>query len=101
MDDIVLERKGFHRLGNVLIPTDNYGPLVEEKVQKVLLNMYSNGENEPSTSYFVRGWENQFAMKRLHTSLGGQKRDPSIHSGNNRRRRRKSVLAVLSNSQGL
>ncbi len=49
MDDIDLERKGFHRLGNVLIPTDNYGPLVEEKVQKVLLNMYSNGENEPST----------------------------------------------------
>jgi deoxyhypusine synthase len=49
MDDIVLERKGFHRLGNVLIPTDNYGPLVEEKVQKVLLNMYSNGEKEPST----------------------------------------------------
>jgi deoxyhypusine synthase len=49
MDDIVLEQKGFHRLGNVLIPTDNYGPLVEEKVQKVLLSMYSKGEKEPST----------------------------------------------------
>jgi len=54
MDDVVLERKGFHRLGNVLIPTDNYGPLVEEKVQKVLLSMHSNGEREPSTQLLCR-----------------------------------------------
>ena len=49
MDDIVLEKKGYHRLGNILIPIDNYGPLVEKKVQKVLSEMYSKGEKEPST----------------------------------------------------
>jgi deoxyhypusine synthase len=49
MDDVALEKKGYHRLGNVLISTDNYGPLVEEKVQKVLSEMYSRGERDPST----------------------------------------------------
>jgi deoxyhypusine synthase len=49
MDDILLEKKGYHRLGNVLISTDNYGPLVEEKMQKLLSEMYDRGEKEPST----------------------------------------------------
>lgn len=54
MDDVLLEKKGYHRLGNVLISTDNYGPLVEEKVQKLLLDMYNRGEKEPSTQLICR-----------------------------------------------
>jgi deoxyhypusine synthase len=49
MDDIELERRGYHRLGNVLVPRGNYGPLIEEKMQKVLSKMYDAGEKEPST----------------------------------------------------
>ncbi len=49
MDDIELEKKAIHRLGNVLIPRDNYGPLIEEKVQSVLTKMYHYGETSPST----------------------------------------------------
>ncbi|MDA4130812.1 MAG: deoxyhypusine synthase [Thaumarchaeota archaeon] len=49
MDDVELERRGYHRLGNVLVPRDNYGPLIEEKAQKVLSKMYDAGEKEPST----------------------------------------------------
>ncbi|MCL5068241.1 MAG: deoxyhypusine synthase [Thaumarchaeota archaeon] len=64
MDDVLLEREGYHRLGNVLIPVDSYGPLVEKKVQKVLSDMYSNGEKEPST---------QFLCKRLGESLSNDK----------------------------
>ena len=60
MDDVLLEKKGYHRLGNILIPIDNYGPLVERKVQKVLSAMYSKGEKEPST---------QLLCKRLGESL--------------------------------
>jgi deoxyhypusine synthase len=60
MDDALLEKKGYHRLGNVLISTENYGPLVEEKVQKVLSLMYKNGEKEPST---------QLLCKRLGESI--------------------------------
>jgi deoxyhypusine synthase len=50
MDDVQLEKKGYHRLGNVLIATENYGPLVEEKMQKLLLEMYRKGEKDASTS---------------------------------------------------
>lgn len=49
MDDAELERRGAHRLGNVLVPRDNYGPLVEEKMQSILDKMYSEGEKSPST----------------------------------------------------
>lgn len=54
MDDVLLEKKGYHRLGNVLISTENYGPLVEEKVQKLLLTMYESGEKSPSTELLCR-----------------------------------------------
>ncbi|HKW05142.1 MAG TPA: deoxyhypusine synthase [Nitrososphaerales archaeon] len=64
MDDIDLEKKGIHRLGNVLVPRDNYGPLVEEKVQSVLSKMYSNGEKSPST---------QILTQRLGESIRDEK----------------------------
>jgi deoxyhypusine synthase len=49
MDDVILEKKGYHRLGNVLIATENYGPLIETKVQKILSQMYEDGEKDPTT----------------------------------------------------
>ena len=36
MDDGMLLENNIHRLGNVLVPMENYGPLIEEKVQKCL-----------------------------------------------------------------
>lgn len=54
MDDIELERRGAHRLGNVLVPRDNYGPLIEEKVQAVLTKMYEKGEKAPSTELLCK-----------------------------------------------
>ena len=49
MDDADLEKRGYHRLGNVLVPKANYGPLIEEKMQKILSDMYHAGDKEPST----------------------------------------------------
>ena len=50
LDDITLLKKKIHRLGNVLVPMKNYGPLIEEKVQTCLKDMYSNsGKREAST----------------------------------------------------
>ncbi len=54
MDDVTLEKKGYHRLGNVLIETENYGPLVEQKMQKVLSEIYSSGERSPSTRFLCQ-----------------------------------------------
>lgn len=49
MDDVMLEKKKIHRLGNVLVPRDNYGPLMEKKVQPVLTKIYESGEKRLST----------------------------------------------------
>jgi deoxyhypusine synthase len=49
MDDVALEKKKIHRLGNVLVPRDNYGPLVEEKMQPLLNEIYESGNKKLST----------------------------------------------------
>src|SRR6058998_2925247 len=49
MDDSMLLSKNIHRLGNVLVPMDNYGPLIEEKVQKCLRDMYNQGKRNVGT----------------------------------------------------
>jgi deoxyhypusine synthase len=41
MDDFTLLKKKIHRLGNILVPMNNYGPLIEEKVQACLKDMYA------------------------------------------------------------
>jgi deoxyhypusine synthase len=40
LNDYSLFKKKIHRLGNVLIPIHNYGPLIEEKVQACLNDLY-------------------------------------------------------------
>jgi deoxyhypusine synthase len=49
MDDMMLLDRDIHRLGNVLVPMDNYGPLIEEKVQSALQEMYKQGSRQVST----------------------------------------------------
>ncbi|HDS59682.1 MAG TPA: deoxyhypusine synthase [Thermoplasmatales archaeon] len=39
MDDVELHRRGVNRLGNVLVPTDSYGTIIEEKMQDWLADM--------------------------------------------------------------
>ena len=50
MDDRELADQDIHRLGNVLVPTDSYGPLIEEKMQSFLEEEYQNGTKEMSTA---------------------------------------------------
>jgi deoxyhypusine synthase len=49
MDDRLLATKDIHRLGNVLVPVDSYGPLIEKKVQECLGLMYKEGLREVAT----------------------------------------------------
>jgi len=53
LDDIILHKKKIHRLGNVLVPIKNYGPLIEEKVQTCLKDMYSNSSKREVSSYEI------------------------------------------------
>ena len=49
LDDVTLAEENIHRLGNVLVPRDSYGPLIEEKMQLFLEEEYDNGVREMST----------------------------------------------------
>ena len=50
MDDKELADQKIHRLGNVLVPMESYGPLIEEKVQEILERAYNSGKKEMSTA---------------------------------------------------
>jgi len=49
MDDGMLLKNNIHRLGNVLVPMENYGPLIEEKMQECLDRMYEEGYRDVAT----------------------------------------------------
>jgi len=50
LDDTELAENDIHRLGNVLVPLQSYGPLIEEKMQIFLKKSYDSGKKEMSTS---------------------------------------------------
>lgn len=45
LDDQFLLKKDIHRLGNILIPNENYGPLIETKVQPLLQELYDSDKS--------------------------------------------------------
>ena len=49
LDDAKLADQNIHRLGNVLVPMQSYGPLIEEKMQSFLEEEYDKGTREMST----------------------------------------------------
>ena len=42
VDDYYLKKNNIHRLGNVFIPIENYGPLIESKIQGYIQEFYKN-----------------------------------------------------------
>jgi len=49
MDDVELTKQNIHRLGNVLVPMESYGPIIEKKMQSFLEEEYAKGTREMST----------------------------------------------------
>jgi deoxyhypusine synthase len=54
MNDSKLHQEGVNRLGNVLVPNDSYGTIIEEKVQALLQALWKEGRKELSASELVR-----------------------------------------------
>jgi deoxyhypusine synthase len=54
MDDAELRRKKINRLGNVLVPNESYGIIIEKKMQELLQNLWNEGIKELSTSQLCR-----------------------------------------------
>ena len=53
LDDRMLHQKGINRLGNILIPNESYGIILEEKLQPMLEEIYSSGMNNASVRQIV------------------------------------------------
>ena len=55
LDDARLQRQGYHRLGNILVPLKDYGPALEKRLQPWLEKLYSNGRRSVSTEELCSG----------------------------------------------
>jgi deoxyhypusine synthase len=53
MDDYSLVDAKIHRLGNVLVPMENYGPLIEEKVHGCLSQVFSDDTSKQFGTYEI------------------------------------------------
>ncbi|MBS7624094.1 deoxyhypusine synthase [Candidatus Bathyarchaeota archaeon] len=49
LDDKKLHRRGINRLGNILIPNESYGIIIEEKMRELLSALWGEGVREIST----------------------------------------------------
>lgn len=49
LDDVRVKKEGYHRLGNVLVPLDVYGPAIEKRLQPWLEERYQEGEKSMTT----------------------------------------------------
>jgi deoxyhypusine synthase len=49
MDDAKLRKKGINRLGNVLVPNESYGIIIEKKMQALLQSLRKEGIKEMTT----------------------------------------------------
>jgi deoxyhypusine synthase len=55
MDDVALHRQGVNRLGNILVPNESYGIILERKIQPMLQDLYDSGRRNVSTKELL--WE--------------------------------------------
>lgn len=49
MDDSYLHKKGINRLGNILVPNESYGTIIEKKIQQLLNELCKEGVKELTT----------------------------------------------------
>jgi deoxyhypusine synthase len=54
MNDSQLHHEGVNRLGNVLVPNDSYGIVIEKKIIPMLEDLYKEGKRELSTTELCR-----------------------------------------------
>jgi deoxyhypusine synthase len=55
MDDVALHRLGVNRLGNVLVPNESYGLVLEKKLRPMLEDLWTQGRRSLSTKELL--WE--------------------------------------------
>ncbi len=64
MDDADLHRKGINRLGNILIPNESYGIVLEQKMQPILNEIYNSGKKNLSSRQLAKEFGERLTDKR-------------------------------------
>ncbi len=64
MDDAALYRKGINRLGNILIPNESYGIVLEQKMQPILDEIYRSGKKTLSSRQLAEEFGNRVSDKK-------------------------------------
>ena len=54
LDDVKVKKEGYHRLGNVLVPLEAYGPALEKRLQPWLEKKYQEGVRSFTTENLCR-----------------------------------------------
>jgi len=54
LDDAMLRNKGINRLGNVLVPNESYGIVLERRLQPMFHDIYKGGMRRPSTRELIQ-----------------------------------------------
>lgn len=55
LDDVKVKKEGFHRLGNILVPLETYGPAIEKRLQPWLERKYQEGSKSMTTEALCSG----------------------------------------------
>jgi len=55
MDDVALHRLGINRLGNILVPNESYGIVLEKRLQPMLADLWTSGKRSLTTKELL--WE--------------------------------------------
>lgn len=53
MDDVALHKRNINRLGNILVPNESYGFVIEEKMLPILEKLYKSGVKQISSKDLV------------------------------------------------
>lgn len=53
LDDAKLRKQGINRLGNVLVPNESYGIVLEKRLQPIFRDLYASGMKRPSTRELI------------------------------------------------
>ena len=64
-DDIELHKKGINRLGNIFIPNQCYGKILEEKIQPIISDLYRNS-NKWSTKDLIWAFGKHLEKEKKH-----------------------------------
>jgi deoxyhypusine synthase len=77
IDDVELHRTGINRVGNVLVPNESYGLILEEKMQPILHELWKRGKRDLSGKELI--WEFGKRMKKSSILYWAWKRKVPVY----------------------